>query len=297
MTFQTTANRVLALSTGESIFYRESGSPKNPTILLLHGFPSSSHQFRNLIPLIAPKYRLIAPDFPGFGFTTVPPSYTYTFDNLASTISTFLSEIHNAPSTYSIYIFDYGAPVGLRLALQHPSRITAIITQNGNAYEEGLSPFWDPIRALWASGNSASARAAVLPFLKTGTKAQYTDGEPDVEALDPAAWTLDQALLERPGNLDIQLDLFYDYRTNLELYPRVQRWFRESQVPLLAVWGRNDVIFPVAGAEAYKRDLPRAEVHFLEAGHFAGESHFGAVAGIVVEFLGRKGISRRGWRW
>ncbi|KAF2437446.1 putative hydrolase [Karstenula rhodostoma CBS 690.94] len=290
MTFLTTITRFLALSTGESIFYREAGAPTSPTILLLHGYPSSSHQFRNLIPLLAPEYRVIAPDFPGFGFTNVSTSYTYTFDALAATVSTFLSEIHDPPTKYAIYIFDYGAPVGLRLALEHPDRISAIITQNGNAYASGLGSFWDPIRTLWNSNNSGPAREALVPFLQSGTKGQYTDGEPDPAALDPAAWTLDQALLEREGVFDIQLDLMYDYRTNLELYPKVQEWFRESQVPLIAVWGRNDVIFPPVGAEAYKGDLPGAEVNFLDAGHFAMEWHTGAVAGLILEFLGRKGI-------
>jgi pimeloyl-ACP methyl ester carboxylesterase len=290
MTFLTTITRFLALSTGESVFYREAGTSSSPTIVLLHGFPSSSHQFRNLIPLLASKYRVIAPDFPGFGFTNVSTSYTYTFDNIASTVSTFLSEIHDAPAKYSIYIFDYGAPIGLRLALKYPSRISAIIAQNGNAYKEGLGSFWDPIRTLWAANNNTPAREALLPFLKTGTKGQYTDGEPDAAILDPAAWTLDQSLLEREGNLDIQLDLFYDYRTNLQLYPKAQAWFRESQIPLMTAWGKNDIIFPAIGAQAYKKDLPGAEINLLDAGHFAVESHPGAIAGLMLEFLGRKGI-------
>ena len=290
MTFLTTITRFLTLSTGESIFYRESGAPNLPTILLLHGFPSSSHQYRNLIPLLSPKYHVLAPDFPGFGFTTVSPSYTYTFDTIASTISTFLAELPSPVSKYSIYVFDYGAPVGFRLALKNPPAIQAVIAQNGNAYAEGLQDFWDPIRTLWATNNSASARAALLPFLQTGTKGQYLNGTPDAETIDPASYTLDQALLERDGNFDIQLDLLYDYRTNLELYPKVQAWFRESQVPLVTAWGKNDYIFPPVGAEAYKKDLKEAEVNLLDAGHFAVESHTGAVAGIVLDFLGRKGI-------
>lgn len=290
MTLFTTLTRFLALSTGENVFYREAGAPTSPTIVLLHGFPSSSHQFRNLIPFLAPKYRVIAPDFPGFGFTNVSSTYSYTFDNIASTVSTFLSEIHDAPQKYAIYIFDYGAPVGLRLALKNPEHISAIIAQNGNAYEEGLSPFWDPIRNLWNTNNSAPAREAILPFLQTGTKGQYTDGEPDPSSIDPASYTLDQALMERPGNFDIQLDLFYDYRTNLPLYPKAQAWFRQSQVPLLAAWGKNDIIFPAAGAEAYKKDLPGAEINLLDAGHFAVESHTGAIAGLILDFLNRKGI-------
>lgn len=290
MTLLTTITRFLALSTGENVFYREAGSPTLPTILLLHGFPSSSHQYRNLIPLLASTYRVIAPDFPGYGFTNVSSSYVYTFDNIASTVSTFLSEIPNPPSTYTLYIFDYGAPVGLRLALQHPDKIQAIVTQNGNAYAEGLEDFWNPIRTLWSTNDSAAARAALVPFLQTGTKGQYVDGEPDPSSVDPAAYTLDQALMERPGNLAIQLDLLYDYRTNLELYPKVQAWFRERQIPLMAAWGKNDVIFPVSGAKAYKKDLPHAEINLLDAGHFAVESHAGAIAGMVLEFLKRKGI-------
>lgn len=290
MTFLTTLTRFLTLSTGESIFYRTAGSPTSPTVLLLHGFPSSSHQYRNLIPLLSSKYRVIAPDYPGFGFTTVPQNYTYTFDSIAATIATFLAEIPSPPREYSIYVFDYGAPVGWRLALDHKSSIQAIIAQNGNAYEEGLGSFWDPIRTLWSTNNSADARAALLPFIQSGTKGQYINGTPDAETIDPASYTLDQALLEREGNFDIQLDLLFDYRTNLEVYPRVQEWFRESKVPLVAVWGRNDVIFPPVGAEAYKRDVKDAEINLLDAGHFTVESHTGAVAGVVLDFLGRKGI-------
>ena len=290
MTLFTTLTRFLALSTGESIFYREAGAPTSPTIVLLHGFPASSHQFRNLIPLLAPKYRVLAPDFPAYGFTNVSSSYEYTFDNIATTIDTFLSEIHDQPQKYSIYVFDYGAPVGYRIALNHHEHIQSIIAQNGNAYAEGLEEFWDPIRGLWNSSNSEAAREKLVPFLETGTKGQYVDGEPDPSSIDPTSYTLDQALLERPHNFGIQLDLLYDYRTNLDLYPKVQEWFRKSQVPLLAAWGKNDFIFPVSGAVAYKKDLPKAEINLLDEGHFAVESHTGAIAGLILDFLNRKGI-------
>ncbi|KAJ4287928.1 hypothetical protein N0V90_011943 [Kalmusia sp. IMI 367209] len=291
MTLLTTVTRFLALSTGENVFYREAGAPTSPTILLLHGFPSSSNQFRNLIPLLASKYRVIAPDFPGFGFTNVSATYTHTFDNIANTVDTFLAEIPNPPQKFSIYIFDYGAPVGLRIALKHPEKIQAIIAQNGNAYEEGLEEFWDPIRELWNTNNSLPAREALLPFLHTGTKGQYVNGEPDPSTIDPTSYTLDQTLIERPGNIDIQLDLFYDYRTNLLLYPKFQEYFRKTQVPLLAAWGRNDIIFPVSGAEAYKKDLPKAEINLLDAGHFAVESHTASIAGLIIDFLNRKRIN------
>jgi len=290
MTFLTTITRYLSLSTGESVFYREAGAPTSSTILLLHGFPSSSHQFRNLIPLLATQHHVIAPDFPGFGFTTVPDGFKYTFENLATTIDTFLTELPNPPTTYSIYIFDYGAPVGMRIATKYPEKIQAVITQNGNVYEEGLGAFWNPIRDLWRTNNSTPAREALLPFLHNGTKGQYVNGEPDVSTIDPTSYTLDQALMERPGNIDIQLDLFYDYRTNLPLYPRWQEYLRKSQVPVLAAWGKNDIIFLSPGAEAFKKDLPKAEINLLDAGHFAVESHTEAIAGLILDFLRRKGI-------
>jgi pimeloyl-ACP methyl ester carboxylesterase len=291
MTFLTSLTRYLHLSSGENIFYREAGLSTSPTILLLHGYPSSSHQYRNLIPTLSPHYHVLAPDLPGFGFTSTPPNYTHTFDALASTISTFLAELPSPPANYSIYIFDYGAPVGFRLATTHPSRVQAIISQNGNAYVEGLGAFWDPIKTLWKSNNSAPARDAIRPFLElSGTKSQYLDGTVDPGAIAPEAYSLDQYLMDQPGNKEIQLDLFYDYRTNVESYDRWQAWMRESQVPLLAVWGKNDAIFVKQGAEAFKRDLPAAEVHLLDAGHFAVESHAKEIGGLMVEFLGRKGI-------
>jgi pimeloyl-ACP methyl ester carboxylesterase len=291
MAFLAAATAYLSLSTNESIFYRTAGLPTSPTILLLHGFPSSSHQYRNLIPTLSPHYRVIAPDLPGFGFTTVDKNYVYTFDNIASTIDTFLSEVPNPPQNYSIYVFDYGAPTGFRIALKHPERVQAIISQNGNAYVEGLGAFWDPIKALWASNNSASARDAIRPFLEIdGTKSQYFNGTVDINAIAPESYSLDQYLLDRPGNKEMQLDLFYDYRTNVPKYESWQEWMRKSQVPLLAVWGKNDQIFVKEGAEAFKRDLPKAEVHLLDAAHFAVESHAVEIGTLMVGFLKRLGI-------
>jgi pimeloyl-ACP methyl ester carboxylesterase len=291
MIFLKTTTKFLTLSTGESVFYRSAGLPTSPTILLLHGFPSSSHQFRDLIPILSPQYRVIAPDLPGFGFTSVPNNYTYNFSNITSTISTFLSEIPNPPEKYSIYVFDYGAPTGFRLALQNPDKVQAILSQNGNAYVEGLGAFWDPIKVLWASNNSAATRDPIRPFLEIdGTKSQYFDGTPDPNSIAPESYSLDQYLMDRPGNKDIQLDLLYDYRTNVDRYPAWQAWLKKSQVPLLAVWGKNDKIFVAPGAEAFKKDLPKAEVHLLDAGHFTVESHTVEIGTLIVQFLKRHGI-------
>ncbi|KAH8684442.1 Alpha/Beta hydrolase protein [Tricladium varicosporioides] len=280
---------------GIDIFYREAGpqTPTTPTILLLHGFPSSSHQYRNLIPILdqesSQKYRIIAPDLPGYGFTTVPESrnYTYTFENIATTIEAFLDVL--AVTKFSIYVFDYGAPTGYRLALRRPDAIQAIITQNGNAYEEGFSAFWDPLRALWSSGSQADRevlRAGALSF--DAVKWQYTHGT-DASKVAPEAYHLDHALMQRPGNQDIQLDLFYDYRMNVELYPKFHEYFRTSNVPVLAVWGKNDNIFIPAGAEAFKRDAD-VEVKYVDGGHFAVESHGKEIAALMLDFLKRKGI-------
>jgi pimeloyl-ACP methyl ester carboxylesterase len=291
MTFLTTMTKYLTLSSGESVFYREAGLTTSPTILLLHGYPSSSHQYRNLIPVLSPHYRVIAPDLPSFGFTSVPDNYTYTFDNIATTIDTFLAEIPNPPEKYSIYVFDYGAPTGFRIALLHPERIQAIISQNGNAYVEGLGAFWDPVKVLWESNNSASARDALRPFLELeGTRSQYFGGTVDPNAVAPESYSLDQYLLDRPGSKEIQLDIFYDYRTNVPKYPSWQEWMRKSQVPLLAVWGKNDPIFIAPGADAFKKDLPKAEVHLLDAAHFAVESHAVEIGTLMVQFLKRHGI-------
>lgn len=286
----TTTLNTVPLPTGEKIFYRTAGSIDTPTILLLHGFPSSSHQYRNLIPFLAAKYRVIAPDLPGFGFTELPSTYKYSFDNIAKTIGTFLETIPSPPEKYSIYIFDYGAPTGLRLALSKPSAVSAIFSQNGNAYVEGLSAFWDPIKKYWAS-DSTEDREALAGFLKIeGTKWQYETGTPDPNSIAPETYTLDQALMDRPGNKDIQLDLFKDYENNVKLYPEFHKFFRESQVPLLAAWGKNDEIFPPPGAEAFKRDLPNAEIHLLNAGHFAVETETEEIARLMLAFLEKIGI-------
>ncbi|KAF2435630.1 alpha/beta-hydrolase [Tothia fuscella] len=284
------STKYIGLPTGETVFYREAGSPSSPTILLLHGFPSSSHQYRNLISLLAPKYHLLAPDLPGFGFTTTPEDYVYSFDNIAETISTWLETMPNGPAKYSIYIFDYGAPTGLRLALKKPSAITAIISQNGNAYEEGLGEFWAPIRKYWSSHSAADREALGFLVKPETTKMQYTLGTADQHSIAPETYTLDQALMDRPGNADIQLDLLYDYRTNLPLYPKFQEYFRNSQVPLLAVWGQHDIIFVQPGAEAFKKDLPEAQVSFLNAGHFAVETNTDEIAKLMVEFFQKIGL-------
>jgi pimeloyl-ACP methyl ester carboxylesterase len=285
-----TALRNITIPTGETVFYREAGSATAPTILLLHGFPTSSHQYRNLIPLLAGKYHVLAPDLPGFGFTTVPDNYVYTFDNLATTISTWLKTIPNSPKKYSIYIFDYGAPTGLRLALENPSAVSAIISQNGNAYVEGLGEAWAPIQKYWASNSNADRDGIRFTLAAGTTKWQYEFGTPDLSTIAPETYTLDQALLDRPGNNDIQLDLFYDYRKNVDLYPKFHEYFKTSQVPLLAVWGKNDAFFIPPGAEAFKKDLPKVEVHLLDAGHFAVESHTSEISELILAFLGKNGI-------
>ncbi|KAF9894340.1 hypothetical protein FE257_007843 [Aspergillus nanangensis] len=275
-------------TTKTKVFYRESGPPTGPVILLLHGFPSSSHQYRNLIPLLATKYHVIAPDLPGFGFTFPPQGFSHTFANLTTTILEFLDTLH-IPN-FSVYMFDYGAPIGLRIALQRPHAIQALISQNGNAYEAGLDPsFWAPVRALWTSDNGPEIRAQLAEKLLSydATKWQYEEGTREGEVVAPEAYTLDYALLQRPGSVTTQLDLLWDYQRNVELYPQFQEYFRKSQVPLLAVWGRNDRIFGPDGAEAFRTDLPGAEVHLLEAGHFAAETETEEVGRLVGGFLDR----------
>jgi pimeloyl-ACP methyl ester carboxylesterase len=273
---------------GHKVFYREAGSNTVPAILLLHGFPSSSHMFRSLIPGLADRYHAVAPDLPGFGFSDAPDrkQFRYTFENLAKTIDKFTQTI--GLERFAIYVFDYGAPVGLRLALAHPERITAIISQNGNAYEEGLSEGWNPIQKYWKQPN-AENRAALREFLKPETtKWQYSFGVKDTTLLAPEAYELDSALLSRPGNDEIQLDLFLDYASNVALYPKFQEYFRAKRAPLLAIWGKNDPFFLPRGAEAFKRDNPDAEVHFFETGHFALETHAEEIARVIRDFLGRK---------
>ena len=273
---------------GNQIFYREAGSKTNPTLLLLHGFPTSSHMFRNLLPILAGEYHVVAPDLPGFGFSDAPDrnQFRYTFENLSKTIGRVTEVI--GLDRFAIYVFDYGAPVGLRLALAHPDKITAIISQNGNAYEEGLSQGWNPIQKYWQEPTTAN-RDALREFLTPGTTQwQYTHGVTDENLVAPESYSLDSYLLTRPGNDEIQLDLFLDYASNVALYPRFQEYFRTRRPPLLAVWGKNDPFFLPPGAEAYKRDIPDAEVHLLDTGHFALETHFAAIADAIREFLGRK---------
>ena len=273
---------------GLKVFYRDAGDPKAPAVLLLHGFPTSSHMFRDLIPALADRYHVVAPDLPGFGFTDAPDRarFKYTFDHLADVIDRFTEVV--GLSRYAIYVFDYGAPVGFRLALRHPERVSAVITQNGNAYLEGLSEGWNPIQAYWRDP-SPQNRAALRAFLTPETTQwQYTHGVPTPERLSPDAWTLDSALLARPGNDEIQLDLFGDYQSNVALCPKFQEYFRTRRPPLLAVWGKNDPFFLPPGAEAFKRDNPDAEIHLLDAGHFALESQAPEIAAIIRDFLGRK---------
>ncbi len=272
-----------------SIFYREAGRREHPTILLLHGFPTSSHQFRHLIPRLADRYHVVAPDLPGFGFTTAPEGFRYSFASLAEAMAAFTDVI--GLDRYAIYIFDYGAPVGLRLAMARPGAITAIISQNGNAYEEGLSDGWAPTRAFWADPSPINREAMLGMFSLEATRWQYTHGAPDETQVAPEGYWLDYALMSRPGNADIQLSLIADYQTNLALYPRIHQYFRDWQPPLLAVWGDKDPFFAPAGAEAFRRDLPAAEVRLLDAGHFALETHAAEIAGLMRVFLDRQ----EGW--
>ncbi|MGU3399858.1 alpha/beta fold hydrolase [Brucellaceae bacterium D45D] len=269
------------------VFYREVGAPGAPVLLLLHGFPTASHMFRDLMPLLADRYRLIAPDLPGFGQTRAPArgAFTYSFDALAGVIEGF-TEALNLDS-YALYIFDYGAPTGLRLAMRHPERISAIVSQNGNAYLEGFSDQWGDWQEYWRNPN-AETREACRPSLSSDTirNWQYGTGA-NPELLSPDGYTLDIAYMARPGAEDIQLDLIGDYKSNVALYPQFQAYFRMHQPPLLAVWGRHDPAFIPAGAEAYARDLPKAEIHLLDAGHFALETHAGEIAALIRDFLGR----------
>lgn len=277
---------------GNKIFYREAGPKTCPTVLLLHGFPTSSHMFRNLIPALADRYHVVAPDLPGFGFSDAPDrkNFRYTFDNLAKVIASFTQTI--GLDRFAIYVFDYGAPVGFRLALAHPDRVTAIISQNGNAYEEGLSQGWNPIQKYWKEP-TAENRAALRQFLTPETtKWQYLHGVQDVSLVAPESYELDSALLARPGIDEIQLDLFLDYASNVALYPEFQEYFRAKRPPLLAVWGNSDPFFLPPGAEAFKRDNPSAEVHFYNTGHFALETHAQEIASAIRDFLGRK-LSRQ----
>ena len=278
---------------GVQVFYREAGPTNAPVVLLLHGFPTSSFMFRNLIPRLASDYRVIAPDLPGFGFTDAPAErkYAYTFDQLALTIEAFTRALNI--DRYAIYVFDYGAPTGFRLAMAHPERVTAIVSQNGNAYEEGLGDAWAPIRKYWSSPtpeNRDILRKSILT--EGGTRWQYTHGVADPESVPPESYTLDTALFERPGNKEIQLDLFLDYASNIKLYPKFQEYFRKSKPPLLAIWGKNDPFFIPVGAEAFRKDIPSAQVQFLDTGHFATETHAVEIASAMKDFLETHGVRR-----
>ena len=271
---------------GVQVFYRQAGEATAPVILLLHGFPTSSFMFRELIPRLAGDYRVVAPDLPGFGFTEVPSNrnYVYTFDQFALTIDAFTRALQL--ERYAIYVFDYGAPTGFRLAMAHPERVTAIVSQNGNAYEEGLGDAWGPIRKYWAAPTAENRdllRKSILT--EGGTRWQYTYGVQNPESVLPESYTLDTALLERPGNKEIQLDLFLDYASNVKLYPKFQEYFRGSNPPLLAIWGKNDPFFVPAGAEAFRKDVPGAQVQFLDTGHFALETHVIEIAAAMKDFL------------
>ena len=272
---------------GQKIFYREAGRRDAPALLLLHGFPTSSHMYRNLIPALADAYHVIAPDLPGFGFSDAPDraQFAYTFENLAGVIDRFTDAV--GLGQYAIFVFDYGAPVGLRLAVRHPGRVTAIISQNGNAYAEGLSDGWNPIQRYWEEP-TAENREALREFLTpANTRWQYLHGVADPALVAPEGYTLDSALMARPGNDEIQLDLLLDYASNVALYPTFQAYFREHRPPLLAVWGKNDPFFLPPGAEAFKRDIPDAQIRFFDTGHFALETHDREIAAVVRDFLAR----------
>ena len=268
---------------GVKVFYREAGSPDKPKLLLLHGFPSSGHMFRDLIPLLADLYHIIAPDLPGFGQSDLP-GRGHSFDSIAETIDRFTEIV--GFDRYAVYVFDYGAPTGFRLAVKHPERITAIISQNGNAYEEGLSEGWNPIQAYWRDASEEN-RNALKPFLEPESIAwQYTHGAPDIAKVSPDGYSLDSFYMTRPGAVDVQLDLFGDYKSNVALYPTFQTYFRTHKPRFLAVWRQNDPFFLPPGAEAFRRDIPDATVKFFDTGHFALETHAVEIAAAIRDFLG-----------
>ena len=280
---------------GQTVFYREAGDKENaPTILLLHGFPTSSHMFRNLIPALADKFHLVAPDYPGFGYSSMPAvdKFEYTFDHLAEIVDKFVTQI--GVERYSLYVMDYGAPVGYRLAVKHPDKIESLIVQNGNAYEEGLGEFWEPLRAYWDEPNEKNKNALKKFLTVEATRWQYTNGVKNENAISPDNWIHDQLLLDRPGNNEIQLQLFYDYKSNPPLYPQWQEYFRKYQPPTLVVWGRNDIIFTKEGAVPYQRDLKNIQIHLLNTGHFALEEEGDLIADLISRFLlpNRKAVPR-----
>jgi pimeloyl-ACP methyl ester carboxylesterase len=284
----TTVHRIEA--DGVSVFYRQAGPPDAPVILLLHGFPASSFMYRHLIPRLADSYRVIAPDLPGFGFTEVPAErqYTYTFDDLARTLSSFTEALQL--DRYALYVFDYGAPTGFRMAMTHPARVWAIVSQNGNAYEEGLGDAWAPIQHYWREPTPENREAVRRELSPEGIRSQYTYGVPNPERIAPEGYTLDAAMIARPGNMDIQLDLFLDYASNVSLYPAFHQYFRKSKPPLLAIWGKHDPFFIPAGAEAYRHDNLNAIVQMLDTGHFATETHVVEIAAAMKEFLAGKAV-------
>lgn len=274
---------------GQDIFYREAGVENDETIVLLHGFPTSSHMFRNLIPELAEDYHVIAPDYPGFGNSSMPAlnEFEYSFDNLAKITDAFLNKV--GASHYTLYVMDYGAPIGFRIAAAHPERIEGLIVQNGNAYDEGLGDFWDPIKAYWADKSPENAQGLADALLTIGaTQWQYTNGTRNSETISPDNWIVDQAKLDRPGNKEIQLELFYSYGTNPALYPQWQAYFREHQPPMLIVWGKGDYIFPEEGAHPYQRDLNNVDFHILDTGHFALEEDGELIADHILNFMESK---------
>jgi pimeloyl-ACP methyl ester carboxylesterase len=272
---------------GVTVFYREAGAADAPLVLLLHGFPTSSFQYRELMPRLADRYRVIAPDLPGFGFTEVSEQrrYKYSFDALARTVLAFTNAL--GLDRYALYVFDYGAPTGFRLAMARPERVTAIVSQNGNAYEEGLGDAWAPIRRYWSEPSSENREAVRQALSPQGIRWQYTAGVPNPDVIAPEGYTLDAAMIARPGNMDIQLDLFLDYANNVKLYPAFQEYFRKLKPPLLAIWGKHDPFFIPAGAEAYRRDNPNAVVQLLDTGHFALETHVEEIALSMRQFLAK----------
>jgi len=278
---------------GLDIFYREAGPADAPTVLLLHGFPTSSHMFRNLIPRLADRYHVVAPDYPGYGASSMPSvdEFEYSFDNFANIVEKFVDRL--SIKSYSIYLMDYGAPVGYRLAAKHPEKVDSLIVQNGNAYDEGLLDFWNPIKAYWKDKTPENAKILLDSLLTIdATRWQYTHGVRDPETIAPDNWFNDQYLLERRGNKDIQLKMFYDYGSNPPLYPEWQAYFRKHQPPTLIAWGKNDYIFPGEGAEPYKRDLENVDFHLLDTGHFALEEDGEAIADLIRNFLEKNVVQR-----